>query len=68
MDLGYLGPGLRIIPGISYWSSTMKEGEVAELETKIRDLVFDPFSSVAPPSAYKSGNSTFSTAVVLGSR
>ncbi len=49
MDLGYLGPGLRIIPGISYWSSSMKEGEVAELEKKIRDLVLDPFSSVAPP-------------------
>ena len=49
MDLGYLGPGLRIVPGISYWSSTMKEGEVADLERKIRDLVLDPFSSVEPP-------------------
>lgn len=49
MDLGYLGPGLRIVPGISYWSSTMKEGEVADLERKIRDLVLDPFSSVDPP-------------------
>jgi len=49
MDLGYLGPGLRIVPGISYWSSTMKEGEVADLERNIRDLVLDPFSSVEPP-------------------
>ena len=23
VDLGYLGPGLRVVPGLSYWSSTM---------------------------------------------
>jgi hypothetical protein len=38
-DLGYLGPGLRIVPGIAYWSSTMKRSEVAKLERKIDDLV-----------------------------
>ena len=25
LDLGYLGPGVRIVPGITYWSSTMKD-------------------------------------------
>jgi hypothetical protein len=38
-DLGYLGPGLRIVPGIAYWSSTMKRSEVAKLERKIDELV-----------------------------
>ena len=40
-DLGYLGPGLRIVPGIAFWSSTMKRSEVAKLERKIDDLVED---------------------------
>jgi hypothetical protein len=39
LDLGYLGPGLRIVPGISYWSSRMKAGEVAELEAKVDELI-----------------------------
>lgn len=38
-DLGYLGPGLRIVPGVAYWSSTMKQSEVSRLERKIDDLV-----------------------------
>jgi len=49
VDMGYLGPGLRIVPGISYWSSTMKRGEVARLETRIRDLVFGPGSAEEAP-------------------
>ena len=49
VDLGYLGPGLRITTGLAYWSSTMKESEVAELEQKIRDLVFGPGSEEGPP-------------------
>jgi hypothetical protein len=46
-DLGYLGPGLRIVPGIAYWSSTMKRSEVGKLERKIDELVesqIDPAS------------------------
>lgn len=38
-DLGFLGPGLRIVPGISYWSSDMKRDEVRELEVKVEDLI-----------------------------
>ena len=49
VDLGYLGPGLRLVPGITYWSSTMKTGEVAELESKIQDLVFGSAAGVLPP-------------------
>ena len=48
IDLGYLGPGLRIVPGIAYWSSTMKNSEVRKLERNVDRLVegqFDPSSS-----------------------
>jgi hypothetical protein len=39
VDLGYLGPGLRLIPGIAYWSSDMKRSEVRRLERNVDDLV-----------------------------
>jgi len=39
MDLGYLGPGLRIEPGILYWSSDFKRSEVAELEDRVAALI-----------------------------
>jgi hypothetical protein len=45
VDLGYLGPGIRLIPGVAYWSSTMKHSEVRQLERNIDGLVegqFDP--------------------------
>jgi len=47
VDLGYLGPGLRLVPGVAYWSSTMKDSEVRRLEQNIDGLVeeqFDPGS------------------------
>jgi hypothetical protein len=48
VDLGYLGPGLRLIPGVAYWSSTMKDSEVRKLERNVDDLVegqLDPGTS-----------------------
>ena len=39
MDLGYLGPGLRITPSITYWSSRMKRSEVAQLEGRVDSLI-----------------------------
>lgn len=38
-DLGYLGPGLRITPSLTYWSSSMKTSEVRELEERVEELV-----------------------------
>jgi len=46
IDLGYLGPGLRIVPGITYWSSTMRDSEVTKLERKV-DALIDPTASVS---------------------
>lgn len=35
MDLGYLGPGVRIVPAVSYWSSQLAESEIRELATQL---------------------------------
>ena len=39
MDLGYLGPGLRITPSLTYWTSRMKAREVTSLEDRLANLV-----------------------------
>ena len=39
VDLGYLGPGLRITPSVTYWSSRMKRSEVAQLENRVDSLI-----------------------------
>lgn len=38
-DLGYLGPGVRIVPGITYWSSYLTRTEVRRFEEKIESLI-----------------------------
>ena len=53
LDLGYLGPGLRIVPGISYWSSRMNASEVAELEDKVDALIL---GEVAPSPSWMGTN------------
>ena len=52
MDLGYLGPGLRIAPSITYWSSRIKAREVDELESRLEGLITQtrPGVSSAPVS------------------
>lgn len=39
MDLGFLGPGFRIVPGITYWESNLVGSEVRKLEERLADLV-----------------------------
>ena len=39
IDLGYLGPGFRVVPSLTYWSSELKDEEVGELEERLADLV-----------------------------
>ena len=38
LDLGYLGPGVRLLPTLSFWSSRMKESELARLADQINQL------------------------------
>jgi hypothetical protein len=39
IDMGYAGPGLRIIPTATYWSSPLQGSEIAELEDRIEELI-----------------------------
>ncbi len=39
VDMGYAGPGLRIVPHVSYWSSPLEQGEITELEDRIEALI-----------------------------
>jgi hypothetical protein len=63
MDLGYLGPGLRIVPGISYWSSRMSRSEVGELEERVEELV-DRESGGIPPATVNLGQIDWSDLVL----
>ncbi len=39
LDLGYLGPGLRIVPSFTYWSSNLRRTEVQDLEERLEELI-----------------------------
>jgi hypothetical protein len=39
IDMGYAGPGLRIVPNVTYWSSALVSSEVTELEDRISQLI-----------------------------
>lgn len=49
LDFGYAGPGLRIVPSVSYWSSRLADGEIATLEQRVSTLVADQTGG-APPA------------------
>lgn len=38
LDLGYLGPGVRIAPSITYWSSSFRESELTRLADRLNRL------------------------------
>lgn len=39
LDLGYLGPGVRVVPSVTYWSSAFKAAEVRVLERRVASLI-----------------------------
>ncbi len=39
LDFGYLGPGLRVSPSVTHWSSELETGKVSGLETRIEQLI-----------------------------
>ncbi len=53
VDLGYLGPGLRLIPSVGYWSSRFRAEEVDELEGRVAQLVAS--QTEGPPPAVDLG-------------
>ena len=38
-DLGYAGPGLRIVPSVSYWTSPLEAAEILEFTNRLESLV-----------------------------
>ncbi|MDH3423204.1 MAG: hypothetical protein OEN00_09435 [Gemmatimonadota bacterium] len=53
IDMGYAGPGLRIVPNVTYWSSALVSSEVTELEDRISQLIED--QTGLPPSSLDLG-------------
>ena len=49
IDLGYLGPGLRIVPGVTYWSAPFEAREVGELEARLASLIEAATGAPPPP-------------------
>jgi hypothetical protein len=39
VDMGYLGPGIRIVPGVTYWSSYLSRSEIGRLENQLQRLI-----------------------------
>ena len=47
-DLGYAGPGLRVVPSIMYWTSPLNAGEIVEFRNRVQDLVAEQNGGVRP--------------------
>ena len=53
-DLGFLGPGFRLMPGVTYWESTLAQTEVNQFETRLGTLTEDQGGTV-PPGGFDLG-------------
>ena len=53
-DLGFLGPGFRLMPGVTYWKSTLDRTQVDEFETRLGELTEDQGGTV-PPDGFDLG-------------
>ena len=54
-DLGFLGPGFRIMPGVTYWKSTLAQTEVGQFQTRLGTLTADQGGTV-PAGGFDLGN------------
>ena len=62
-DLGFLGPGFRLMPGVTYWESTLADTEVDQFETRLGTLTTDQGGTV-PPEGFDLGEINRSDIVV----
>jgi hypothetical protein len=53
-DLGFLGPGFRIVPGVAYWNSRMAQDEVDDFETRLGALSLAQGGAL-PPGGFDLG-------------
>jgi hypothetical protein len=63
-DLGYLGPGVRLLSGFNYWSSPLKDSEVSRLERRLEDLVNDQLPAGSEPAEIDLGEVTWTDYVL----
>ena len=54
LDLGFLGPGFRLMPGVTYWESTLADPEVDQFETRLGTLTMDQ-GGIAPAGGFDLG-------------
>lgn len=47
-DFGYAGPGLRVVPSATYWSSPLESREIIELADRVSELVAEQTGGPAP--------------------
>lgn len=64
VDLGFLGPNVRIVPGFTYWSSDFKSGEVRELEEQLERLIRRETDPGLPPPSVDLGTVEWSDFVL----
>ena len=62
-DLGFLGPGFRLMPGVTYWTSEMAQTEVSQFETRLGTLTATQGGTV-PPGGFVLGDIDRSDVVV----
>jgi hypothetical protein len=48
LDMGYAGPGLRIVPSVTYWKSALQASEIFDFEERVRDLIAQQNGGVRP--------------------
>ena len=62
-DLGFLGPGFRIMPGVTYWESTLAQTEVGQFQTRLGTLTADQGGTV-PAGGFDLGDIDWKDIVV----
>lgn len=48
IDMGYAGPGLRVAPSVTYWSTHLDQSEVDEFADRVAQLVADQTGGPPP--------------------
>lgn len=64
VDLGYLGPGIRLMAVVSRWSSRLNQGEVSRFERQLEDLYNAQRPDGTPPITLDLGEIGWSDWVV----
>lgn len=52
LDLGYLGPGVRVVPSVSYWSSEFTADELEQLAQRIQQRGGDVDPAILAPLSW----------------